>query len=72
MTGPGVARNQAHMPGQSESNHEYLIRRATEEELAATGAVHPLAREAHLEMAKRYRDACRGSAEVNAAIRTVR
>jgi len=45
------------MPGRCESNHDYFIRRATEEEVAATGAVHPLAREAHLEMAKRYREA---------------
>jgi len=52
------------MQGQSKNNLDYFTRRAAQEELAATTAAHPLVREVHLEMAKRYRDACRGSAGV--------
>jgi hypothetical protein len=49
------------MQGVSKSDNDYFARRAAQEDAAATAATHPLVREVHLELAKRYRDACRGS-----------
>jgi len=60
------------MLGDSEDNTEYFTRRAAEEDAAAATATHPLAREAHLEMAKRYRDAYSGSSNVGSTHRRVR
>ena len=39
----------------------YLSRRASEEREAAMSAAHPVAREAHLEMARRYDDLLSGT-----------
>jgi len=60
------------MLGDFEDNTEYFSRRAAEEDAAAATATHPLAREAHLEMAKRYRDAYSGSPNVGSTLRRVR
>ena len=45
------------MRGEIQNNLTYFARRAAEEEAAATEARHPVARESHLDMARRYRDA---------------
>ena len=47
------------MLGEFENNIDYFVRRAAEEDAAATSATQPVAREAHLQLAKRYRDASR-------------
>lgn len=39
-----------------ESDSEYFVRRAVQETAAADKALNPQARNAHLEMAQRYRD----------------
>jgi hypothetical protein len=49
------------MQGVSKSDNDYFARRAAQEDAAAIAATHPLVREVHLELAKRYRDACRSS-----------
>jgi hypothetical protein len=60
------------MLGDFEDNTEYFSRRAAEEDAAAATATHPLAREAHLEMAKRYRDAYSRSHNMGSAFRRMR
>jgi hypothetical protein len=49
------------MLGVSKTDNDYFARRAAQEDAAAASATDPLVREVHLEMAKRYRDACRSS-----------
>ena len=39
-----------------ESDRTYFLRRAAAERAAAMSAVHPMARAAHLEMARRYEE----------------
>ena len=51
------------MLGEDENNSDYFMRRAAQEEAAATRATHPMARELHLELARRYRDASGNSSD---------
>ena len=44
--------------GRSEPDREYLMRRTAEEETAAQRSLDARARQSHLEMARRYREAC--------------
>ena len=44
--------------GTLEPEHQYLMRRLAEEEAAAERSVNARARQSHLEMARRYREAC--------------
>jgi hypothetical protein len=45
----------------TESNYAYFHRRAAEERAAAMRAAHPLARQAHFELAQRYETAAAAS-----------
>ena len=45
-----------------ESENQYLIRRASEEEAAADRSSDPKVREVHVELAARYRNAAKGDA----------
>lgn len=55
--------------GTLEQRPEYLIRRLTQEEAAAESATDSRARQSHLEMARRYRDACNEAETEDAGIR---
>lgn len=46
------------MRGSSETKGQFLRRRLGQEEAAATQAADERARESHLELARRYRNAC--------------
>ena len=51
------------MLGEAENNSDYFTRRAAQEEAAASQATHPMARELHLELARRYRDVSGNSSD---------
>ena len=50
-------------PSRVEPNREYFLRRLAQEEAAAKGATNLRVRDSHLEMARRYRNACEVTAE---------
>jgi hypothetical protein len=52
----------------SDSDHDYFIRRASEERNAAARASHPLVRETHLALAARYEAAATMSADTKGSV----